>query len=312
MAFALTTEAASSGEAEVRALDLVLCGGDPAPASFDALVERRARREPLQLILGSAPVVGVDLSVRPGVFIPRPETDLLIDWAASAVTDRDRRRRASALNRSLVPASVTVVDFCSGPGTVSLGLAHLLTLSGLAERLSVRIVGVEIDPVALGVAQDNLADWRRRGEIDPGITVEFLPGDAADETVVVAAGLVAAADLVLANPPYVPEGDDGGNVAAADPEVRADPHCAVYSGADGLDLMRPLSRVIALTCAPVAQVGVEHDDSTGGAVRDLLEAAGVGATVQHRDFAGRDRFVTGTVDRDPGFRPPSTDGQRLQ
>lgn len=307
MAAALTRDAAATGGDPVTALDLVLRGGDAVPASFATLVERRAAREPLQFILGVAPVVGIDLAVGPGVFIPRPETDLLIDWAASRVSDWDRRRSSSPLRGALVPPRFTVVDFCSGPGTVSLGLAHLLTRAGLADRVDLRIIGIELSRTAVDYADRNLADWRARGDIDPRISVGFHRGDATDVALVTGLGLVAGADLVLSNPPYVPEGEHGEQVEAADPEVGADPHEAVYSGADGLELMRPLSRVIALTCAPHAEVAVEHDDATGTRVRDLLADAGVADLVQHRDFTGRDRFVTGAVHRDPGDR-----GVRLQ
>lgn len=298
MAAALTADSGSP----VTPMDLVLRGGDPVPASFLPMVERRAAREPLQFILGTAPVVGVDLAVGPGVFIPRPETDLLIDWAASHVTDWEKRRRSTPLREALIPPRFTVVDFCSGPGTVSLGLAHLLTRAGLADRLDLRIIGIELSPVARDYAERNLADWRARGEIDPRIAVEFHRGDATDAALVTGLGLVAGADLVLSNPPYVPEGDHGEHVAAADPEVGADPHEAVYSGADGLELMRPLARIIAMTAAPHAEVAVEHDDATGPQVRELLADVGIADLVQHRDFAGRDRFVTGGVRRDPGDR----------
>lgn len=316
MAAALTTQAASDGGDDagdaVCATDLVLRGADPAPDAFVELVDRRVDREPLQFILGVAPVVGVDLAVGPGVFIPRPETDLLIDWAASTVRRWERYRSADRRRQALVPPRFTVVDFCSGPGTVSLGLARLLTLDGLVDRLDLRIVGIELDPVALEYAHRNLTDWRQRGHIDPRIAVEFHHGDAADPATVTALGLVAGADLVVSNPPYVPEGVDGENMDAAEPEVAADPYAAVYSGADGLELMRPLAHTIALTCAPRSEVAVEHDDSTGAEVRALLENAGIGETVQHRDFAGRDRFVTGAVHRDPGFRPSGSPGHRLE
>lgn len=306
MAAALTAATGST----VTPMDLVLRGGDPVPASFPPMVERRAAREPLQFILGTAPVVGVDLAVGPGVFIPRPETDLLIDWAASRITDWETRRRSTPLRAALVPPRFTVVDFCSGPGTISLGLAHMLTRSRLADRLDLRIIGIELSPTALDYAGRNLSDWQARGDIDPRIAVEFHRGDATDAALVIGLGLVAGADLVLSNPPYVPEGHHGEHVAAADPEVGADPHEAVYSGADGLELMRPLARIIAMTCAPRAEIAVEHDDATGQQVRELLADAGIADPVQHRDFAGRDRFVTGAVRRDPGDRGGSPD--RLQ
>lgn len=302
MAAALSAEQAAErpGAAPVGALDLMLRGGDPAPAGFAGMLDRRVAREPLQWILGHGSVLGLDLAVEPGVFIPRPETDLLIDWAAGAaeqrVDRRDRGEDADLFSRLLEP-TLTVVDFCSGPGTVTLGLAHLLTARGLADRAEIRLVGLEITGDGVRLARRNLQDWVGNGHIDPRITVEFHVADAASRDAVTGLGLVGSADLVLSNPPYVPE------TTEVSPEVAADPHDAVFSGPDGLELMRPLASVIELTAAPGAAVAVEHDDTTGADVQALLSAAGVDETAQHRDFAGRDRFVTGRVHRDPGHRP---------
>jgi release factor glutamine methyltransferase len=297
MAEALTRETGR----ETSATDLVLRGGDAAPESFDGLVDRRAGREPLQLIVGTAPVVGVDLALVPGVFIPRPETDLLIEWAVTELAARDAARRedprGDGLAARLTGPRVTVVDLCSGPGTIGLGLAHLATLRGLADNLDLRIIGLEKSATALDCARSNLADWRARGDIDPRVGVEFHRADVSTPHDLVHLGLVAAADLVLANPPYVP------STTAVDPEVAADPAEAVFSGEDGLELMRPLAQVIALAAAPTSSVAVEHDDSTGPQVRELLAGAGVEDATQHRDLAGRDRFVSGRVRRDPGYRP---------
>lgn len=297
MAAALTRETGR----QTAVTDLVLRGGDAVPDSYDGLVDRRAGREPLQLILGSAPVVGVDLAVGPGVFIPRPETDLLIEWVADSLSAIDSARRedprGDGLAARLAGRRVTVLDLCSGPGTIALGVAHLATQRGLAENLDLHVIGLEKSGTALGYARRNHTDWVDRGDIDPRITVDFHRAEVATPHDLVRLGLVAAADIVVSNPPYVP------STTAVDPEVDADPAEAVFSGADGLELMRPLSEVITLAAAPTSSVAVEHDDTTGAEVRELLGQAGVGETRQHRDFAGRDRFVSGRVRRDPGYRP---------
>ncbi|WP_010119259.1 N5-glutamine methyltransferase family protein [Corynebacterium nuruki] len=297
MAAALTRETGR----ETSVTDLVLRGGDAAPGSYDGLVDRRVQREPLQLILGTAPVVGVDLAVGPGVFIPRPETDLLIEWAADKLAARAAARQddpqGDGLAARLTGPRVTVLDLCSGPGTIALGVACLATRRGLTDTLDLHVIGLEKSRTALDYARRNLADWVERGDIDPKVTVDFHRADVSGPRDLVRLGLVAAADIVVSNPPYVP------STTPVDPEVAADPAEAVFSGADGLELMRPLAQVITLAAAPTSEVAVEHDDSTGPQVRALLEDAGVGQTRQHRDFAGRDRFVSGRVRRDPGYRP---------
>lgn len=293
MAAALSVD----GGAPVGPLDVVLRGSETVPDGFSDLLARRISREPLQWILGRGSVVGLDLVVEPGVFIPRPETDLLIDWAAGEAQRRVSRRESTDLHRRLVEPTLTVVDLCSGPGTIALGLAHLLTERGVPDRVDVRIVGVEITGQGVALAQDNERLWKHRGDVDRRIRCDFHRGDASSTERVISLGLVGAADIVVSNPPYVPE------TSVVSREVEQDPHRAVFSGQDGLALMRPLARTIDLVAAPSAGVGVEHDDSTGAAVQELLAGVGVTDLEQHRDLAGRDRFVTGNVHRDPGHRP---------
>ncbi|MEY8565037.1 HemK/PrmC family methyltransferase [Corynebacteriaceae bacterium 7-707] len=292
MAAALEAERGST----VTPLDLVMHGADAAPAAFAGLLERRIDREPLQWILGRAPVTGVDLAVAPGVFIPRPETDLLIDWVAGEAERRVARREHGLFSRLLEP-SLTVVDLCSGPGTIALGVAHELTLRGVPDKVSVRVVGLEITGEGVELARANARSWVEQGHVDPRIGVEFHRADVSGREDVIALGLVNSADIVASNPPYVPESTE------VSPEVARDPRAAVFSGDDGLALMRPLAGVIDLVASTSAGIAVEHDDSTGQAVRRLLADVGVTDLVQHRDMAGRDRFVTGQVHRDPGHRP---------
>lgn len=293
----------SSGTARrIGPMDLVMHGGDAVPEQYAGLVHRRLAREPLQWILGYGTVLGLELPVAPGLFIPRPETDLLIEWAATEAAERARTVTAQAtdgerLVSRLSDPAVTIIDLCSGPGTVALGVAHLLTEWGIADTVAVRIIGLELDPSAVAAARDNAAAWVEAGHVSSRIHLEFHRADVASPTPIVQRGLVAAADLVVSNPPYVPEN------TPVSPEVEQDPHAAVFSGDDGLDLLRSMVKVIDMAAAPVAALGIEHDDSNGAGLRELLENVGVDDLVQHQDLAGRDRFVTGQVNRDPGHRP---------
>ncbi|OLT54934.1 methylase [Corynebacterium sp. CNJ-954] len=292
MAAALGWETGTS----VSPLDLVMRGGDTVPATFTGLLQRRIAREPLQWILGHGSVMGIDLAVAPGVFIPRPETDLLIDWVATEAERRVSRREHGLFSRLLEP-TLTVVDLCSGPGTIALGVAHELSLRGIPDTVSVRIVGLEVTDEGVQLARRNAGHWVEQGHVDARIEVSFHRADVSSSADIVGLGLVNSADIVASNPPYVPEG------TAVSPEVARDPHDAVFSGEDGLTLMRPLAGTIELVAASSAAVAVEHDDSTGKAVRELLAGAGISDLVQHRDLVGRDRFVSGQVHRDPGHRP---------
>lgn len=292
MAAALEQETGTT----VSPLDLVMRGGDTVPATFTGLLQRRIAREPLQWILGHGSVMGIDLPVAPGVFIPRPETDLLIDWVATEVERRVSRREHGLFSRLLEP-TLTVVDLCSGPGTIALGVAHELSVRGIPDKVCVRVIGLEIADEGVRLARRNAGCWVDEGHVDSRIEVSFHRADVSSSADIVALGLVNSAEVVASNPPYVPES------TPVSPEVARDPHDAVFSGEDGLTLMRPLAGTIELVAAPSAAVAVEHDDSTGEAVRELLAGAGISDLVQHRDLAGRDRFVSGQVHRDPGHRP---------
>jgi len=219
-------------------------------ARFAGLVERRAAREPLQHIVGTAPFRHLELAVGPGVFIPRPETELLVDAALEVLNPGD-----------------TVVDLCAGSGAI--GLAVLDELPGT------RVLAVERDEAALS--------WLRRNA--SGTELEVVEGDVSDPNLLFA--LYGQADVVLSNPPYVPEGVD------VDPEVHADPANAVFGGADGLVL---LPAVIA-RAAELLRVGgflaLEHDESHVDSAPLVLAKDGRWHEITgHADLAGRPRFTT--------------------
>ncbi len=216
------------------------------------LVGRRAGRVPLQHLLGTAAFRHLELAVGDGVFVPRPETELLAGWGIERVTP-----------------GATVVDLCSGTGAIALSVAD--------EAKPGRVVAVERSPAALA--------WLRRNAAGHD-GVEVVPGDVTDPALL--RDLDGAVDLVLCNPPYVPD------ATAVPPEVADhDPAEAVFGGADGLAVIRPVIALAARLLRPGGWVGIEHDDVHADAVPELLRADGGFAEVTaHTDLAGRPRYAT--------------------
>lgn len=235
-------------------LNVALYMREPVPAGFDEAVSRRAQREPLQHILGRAPMGALDLHVGPGVFVPRPETEVLADWAV---------RRGRGVDKPVV------VDLCTGSGALAAYLAH--------ELVDARVTAVELDPEAAAWAARNFS------EFTPG--VELVIGDATDAMLL--PELHGQVDIVVSNPPYVPETGD------LEPEVYRDPHMAVFSGAGGMDVIEQMVHLIFNLLKPGGVMGVEHDDTTSDLVLDVFNRHGGFTDVSVlRDLTGRARFVT--------------------
>jgi release factor glutamine methyltransferase len=229
---------------------------DPG-ATYWSLVERRARREPLQHILGRAWFRHLEVSVGPGVFVPRPETELVAGAAIEAargVVDAGRRP--------------VVVDLGTGSGVIALSVAH--------EVPTAVVHAVEADPDAL--------EWARRNLAGSAVCLHAGDlGDALDQ-------LTASVDVVVSNPPYIPPG-----AIPRDPEVAVhDPARALYvSGADGLGEVRAVVATAARLLASGGLLVVEHADTQADAVLALLGELW-DEPRSHGDLAGRDRFVTAT------------------
>ena len=231
---------------------------DAQQASYDALVSRRAAREPLQHLTGTAAFRHVELAVGPGVFVPRPETELLAGWAIEEA--------------SLRPAPV-VVDLCTGSGAIAKAVAD--------EVPGAEVHAVELDEGALAWAERNLA----------GTGVDLRHGDLATAF----DDLRGSVDVVVCNPPYIPL--EAWESVAAEARDH-DPHLALFSGQDGLDAMRVLERRAALLLRPGGVVGAEHADVQGESAPALFAAAGRWTDVaDHRDLAGRARYVTARLAR---------------
>jgi len=227
---------------------------------YRELVARRAERIPLQHITGSTAMGNVSLEVGPGVFVPRPETELLLAWALAQLEACGRREPV-------------VMDLCTGSGALALAIAHA--------RPDAVVHAVELEPRALAWARRN-ADRRGAAGDTP---INLVQGDVTDRGLLTA--LEGGVDLIVSNPPYIPEG------AVLDPEVADhDPHSALFGGADGLSVIKPMVNNIARWLRIGGTVGVEHDDTNGAQVAELFRSRRVfGHVVEHPDLAGRPRFV---------------------
>ncbi|GAB3133404.1 peptide chain release factor N(5)-glutamine methyltransferase [Tsukamurella serpentis] len=223
---------------------------------YRTLITRRSAREPLQHILGTADFGPLTLAVGPGVFVPRPETELLADWAATTAGP-----------------GAAIVDLCAGSGALGLYLAA--TVPGA------RVVLVERDPAALVYLRRNAA-----GSVATVLAADVREPDLPQRIEDVLSGV----DVVVCNPPYVPTG------AVLDREAAADPELALFSGADGLDLIRDLAPLTARLLRRGGAAGIEHDDGNGAGTAQLLREAGLTEVREHRDLADRPRFVTGRME----------------
>lgn len=230
-------------------------------AAFQAVVARRGNREPLQHIVGRVGFRYVELAVGPGVFIPRPETENV----AGAAIDAARRAGPQPL----------VVDLCSGSGAIALSVAH--------EVKTATVHAVELDEGALEWLRRNAAACAAAG--DSPVTVHAGDvGDALPE-------LDGTVDVVVSNPPYVPLAD----LATTTPEVRDhDPVVALVAGPDGLDVIRAVERTAHRLLKPNGVVVVEHEDDQGETAPALFTPDRWSGVADHRDLAGRPRYLTAT------------------
>lgn len=221
-------------------------------ARLQELIAKRAERIPLQHLIGTAAFGPVTVHVGPGVFVPRPETESLLEWAlAQQLSDNP-----------------TIVDLCTGSGALALALAQ-----GFRPA---RVIAVDDSDEALAYARRNVA----------GTAVELVHSD------VTAAGLLSevdgTVDLLVANPPYIPDG------AQLEPEVaQHDPAHALFGGADGMAVINPIVDVAARLLRPGGRCAVEHDDTTSQRTVDAFSRGFrfTDVTARH-DLTGRPRFVT--------------------
>ncbi|WCM56449.1 peptide chain release factor N(5)-glutamine methyltransferase [Microbacterium sp. EF45047] len=227
---------------------------DADAAALDALAARRAAREPLQHLTGTAAFRHLELAVGPGVFVPRPETETVVQFAIDALL-------------SSPDEAPIAVDLGTGSGAIALAMA--------TEVPHARVFAVELSEAAHAWAARNVAGTEN---------LTLVHGDLATAL----PELDGTVAVVVSNPPYVPD-----DAVPRDPEVRLfDPAQALYGGADGLDVVRVISRRAAELLRPGGMLVLEHGELQGEAIRGILTGDGWRAPATHQDLTRRDRATT--------------------
>lgn len=245
---------------------------DPERTAYAELVERRVGRVPLQHLTGTTHFAGVDLLVGPGVFVPRPETEVLVDLALRTLAGR---------------RSPTVVDLCTGSGAIALAIAHA--------RPDARVGAVELSVDAHRYAAANVA------ATELSVDLRLGPAQAGFEDW---AGQV---DVVVSNPPYIPP-----DAVPVDVEVREhDPELALYGGGgDGLDVPHEVAQRAWHLLRPGGVLLMEHADVQGEDLVDVLSARGWQQLSDHLDLADKPRVVRAVRDTERRTTPGPKAGGR--
>ena len=240
--------------------DLLLAEGfdKGQAAAYAELVARRAQRVPLQHLVGSVGFRYLELEVGPGVFVPRPETESVVQWAVDAIAREGWQ-------------SPLLADLCTGSGTIAFALAN--------EVPGATVHAVERDADALAWTRRNAANRVAAG--DPEVHLHL--GSVEDSLL----DLAGQFDLVASNPPYVATHE----AHLPDPEViDHDPEIALFAGEDGLDVIRLVEQTARRLLKPGGLVVVEHSDRQGTTAPEVF--AGWDEVADHQDLTGRDRYVT--------------------
>ncbi|MDQ0647891.1 release factor glutamine methyltransferase [Microbacterium natoriense] len=227
---------------------------DADAEALDSAVVRRSAREPLQHITGTAPFRHLELAVGPGVFVPRPETETVVQYAIDALL-------------SAADPEPIGVDLGTGSGAIALAMA--------TEVPHARVYAAELSPDAFPWAQRNTAGIDNLTLVNDDLAHAFRELDGT-------------ASVVISNPPYVPDA-----AVPRDPEVRLfDPAMALYGGEDGLDVVRVLSTRALELLRGGGLLVIEHGELQGEQIRSILTADGWRAAATHRDLTLRDRLTT--------------------
>ena len=221
--------------------------------AFGAWCRRRADGEPLAYLTGEREFHGLMLQVTPDVLVPRPDTELLVDWAL-------------ALLPTLAAARPRVLDLGTGSGAIALALAH--------HHPAAQVTATDLSPAALAVAGANAARL--------GLTLETATGPWWQA---LAPG--RRWDLVLSNPPYIAGGDPHL------PALRHEPTLALTPGGDGLDALRDIIAGAPTRLAEGGWLLLEHGWDQAGAVADLLAASGFVDVATRTDIEARPRCTGG-------------------
>ena len=239
-------------------LTLLAISGEVFPENklvdFLEAVGRREKRVPLQHITGLAPFRHLELEVGPGVFIPRPETEQLVDLAMKKISEI---------------SNPVIVDLCSGSGAIAISIS--------TEVPGSNVYAVELSQDAFAFLTRN---YQRYG-LDPRTLRNENLTTAFEE-------LASSVDLVVSNPPYIPDA-----AVPIDLEVKLhDPSLALYGGVDGLDVIRQISTRAMHLLRPGGHLVLEHAHTQAPAISELLLTQGWQEVVSASDLTGKDRMIS--------------------
>ena len=242
-------------------LAAMLFGTAVAPKGYTEVVERRAAREPLQHITGVAYFRHLELAVGKGVFVPRPETETVVQLGIDVLAQLNQQQGQGA--------KVVAVDLGTGSGAIAAAMA--------TEVPNILVYAVELSEDAYPWAAKNLA----------GTGVVLIQGDMRDAF----SELDGTVDVVVSNPPYIPSG-----AIPRDVEVQLhDPHMALYGGgADGMDMPKAATATAARLLRPGGFFVMEHAEVQAAQMAELLQSTGHWEKIcTHRDLTGRERATSG-------------------
>jgi len=222
--------------------------------AFAALCARRAKGEPLQYLLGQWEFYGLPFVVGPGVLIPRPETELLVDLALEKLSGKE---------------SPALADLCSGSGCIAVSVAKSLPHA--------RVTAVELSNQALSFLRRNIAQ--------NGVTVELVEGDVLQPDLLAGHSF----DLILSNPPYISDAE----MAVLQPEVCREPRMALWGGSDGLAFYAALPGICYPLLKADGWLAFEIGCTQQQAVEELMAAAGYRNILCQKDLSGLPRVVMG-------------------
>lgn len=229
----------------------------PSPeelARYRELLQRRIAREPVAYITGEREFWSLPFQVGPGVLVPRPETETLLEEATRAFADRN--------------AKLEVLDLGTGSGCLAIGF--------LKSYPNARATGVDISAEAL--------EWARRNgqALGVGERVAWRPGDWS-------AALPGSYDVVLSNPPYLAEGEAG----ALAPEIaRHEPATALFAGLDGLEAYRAIAAMLGSCLSPKGRAFLEIGAGQAEAVQGIFQSAGLEIRGVRPDLSGIPRCIS--------------------
>ena len=223
---------------------------DVIEEQFISLLDRRINHEPLQYLTGVAPFRYLALEVGPGVLVPRPESELLVDAVLAHIKN--------------LPAPVSVIDLGAGSGALALAIA--------TEAKDTRVIAVEKSPEAIYWLKKNVSVIAQNVRVVEGDVADVLPG--------------IKCDVVIANPPYIPD-------AQALPRDVAgfEPHAALFGGPTGMELPKIFITAAARLLKSAGVLVIEHTENQGAAIASELTLDFESITL-HDDLVGRPRWTS--------------------